>query len=92
MRYLQSGDRLAGIGVGGDDLIVPNSGHGLTVGQVEARTDGSLVEISFAIGFTGRQAQHRHHRDSMENDDSDIGNPLVGDGGKNRIKINPFLD
>ena len=57
-----------------------------------ADAESALVQVGSAVGFAGRQAQHGHGRLVAIEDDSNIGNALVGDRLKSRMEPHALLN
>src|SRR5699024_3047765 len=61
-------------------------------GDVEPYTHGALVQVGLAVGGSGGETDHRHHRIAAEHDYPDVGHPLVGIAGEPLVEANQRLD
>lgn len=78
---LDTGERETGSGNRFDDLSLTHDSGGSGSGrEVDTDPDRSLLKVRFAVGSAGRETEHRHDRDAVEDDDADIRDTLVAVG------------
>ncbi len=84
--------RVGGVRVLGDLVVQPGAAQGDAGGEVDAHTDGALVQVGLAAGLAGGQAQHGHHRVAHQHDDADVRHAFVADALEDRVRGHAVLD
>ncbi len=79
----------AGVRVLIDQPVVLHGCDTAAGADVDAHAHGALMQVGFAVGGPGCQAQHAHDRVAAEHDDADVRDAFVRHAGDLLADSNP---